>query len=429
MTNAAVGARVRAAAASVDAAVVSRGESLDRALAAADLPNERDRPLLHAICYAALRWHHRLAWQLEQLLDRPRKRIDANVAALLRVGLVQLQALRIPDHAAVDATVAATGALGVGRARGLVNAVLRRFLRERDSLDAAMRNHREALTSHPAWMLELIADDWPDELDAIVAANNCPAPMWLRVNVTRIDPADYASRLAAAGIDAKPLASRPSAIELAEPCPASTLPGFADGEVSVQDAAAQLAALELGAVRGQRILDACAAPGGKAAHILERCPDIAELVALDLDSVRLERVAATLARLGLTATITCGDASEPQGWWDRKPFDRILLDAPCSALGVIRRHPDIKVLRRPSDIPAVAARQALMLRALWPLLAPGGRLLYATCTVTRTENQRQIDAFVDDTPDAGLLEPEFAAQVLPGEANMDGFYYACIVKR
>ena len=429
MTGAAVGARVRAAAASVDAAVVARGESLDRALSAADLPNERDRPLLHAICYAALRWHHRLAWQLEQLLDRPRQRIDANVAALLRVGLVQLQALRIPDHAAVDATVAATRALGVGRARGLVNAVLRRFLRERDQLDAAMRDHRVALTSHPAWMLDLIAADWPEQLDAIVAANNCAAPMWLRVNVARIDPADYAARLAAAGIEAKPLAARPSAIALAEPCPASTLPGFAAGHVSVQDAAAQLAALELGAARGERILDACAAPGGKAAHILERCPDIAELVALDIDSVRLERVAATLARLGLTATVTCGDASEPEGWWDRRPFDRILLDAPCSALGVIRRHPDIKVLRRPSDIPAIAARQARMLRALWPLLAPGGRLLYATCTVTRAENQRQIDAFVDDTPDAGLLEPEFAAQVLPGEANMDGFYYACIVKR
>jgi 16S rRNA (cytosine967-C5)-methyltransferase len=429
VTRQGAGARLRAVAAEVDAAVVGRGESLDRALAPVEFPDRRDTALLHAICYAALRWHHRLAWQVGQLLERPLKRKDIELAALLRVGLVQLQVLRIPDHAAVDATVAAASELGLRRATGLVNAVLRRFLRERERLDAAMAGDREALASHPAWLLDLIAEDWPDRAEAIITANNTAAPMWLRVNVARVDPAAYARELQAAGIAAEPLRDRPSAIKLEEPCAATSLPGFAQGLVSVQDAAAQLAAPALGARPGHRVLDACAAPGGKAAHVLELCPDVAELVALDIDPVRLERVVETFARLNLAAEVKCGDAARPQGWWDGRPFERILLDAPCSALGVIRRHPDIKVLRRPGDIAAVAERQGQMLRALWPLLASGGRLLYVTCTFTRTENQRQIGAFLDATPDAELSKPEIPAQVLPGEANMDGFYYACLLKR
>jgi 16S rRNA (cytosine967-C5)-methyltransferase len=429
VTQAATGARVRAAAAEVDAAVVSRGKSLDHALAGVTFEDRRDTALLHAICFEALRWHHRLQWQVEQLLERPLKRKDVALAALLRIGLVQLQQLRIPNHAAVDATVAAAKLVGAGRAKGLVNAVLRRYLREREALDARMADQSEALTSHPAWLLALIAGDWPERAGAIIAANNQAAPMWLRVNVRRVAAPAYAGQLRAAGIDAEPLADQPSAIRLAEPCAASSLPGFADGLVSVQDAAAQLAAPALGARRGERILDACAAPGGKAAHILELCPDVGELVALDIDPVRLERVAETFARLGLNGQPTLGDAAGPQGWWDGTPFDRILLDAPCSALGVIRRHPDIKVLRRPGDIEALAARQGRMLRALWPLLAVGGRLLYVTCTFARVENQRQIETFLANTPDAERLEPEIPPQVLPGEANMDGFYYACILKR
>jgi len=429
VTAAAPGARVRAAAAQVDAAVVSGGVSLDRALADIAFDDSRDTALVHAICYAALRWHHRLRWQVEQLLTRPLQRSDVELAALLRIGLVQLQALRVPQHAAVDATVAAATALGLGRAKGLVNAVLRRYLREHATLAAAMQASREAVTSHPQWLLDLIARDWPDRADAIVAANNYPAPMWLRVNVARADPAAYAAQLSAAGIDAEPLADRPSAIVLREPRPATSLPGFADGRVSIQDGAAQLAALALDARRGDRVLDACAAPGGKAAHVLELCPDVGALVALDIDRARLDRVEENLVRLGLAARVMLGDATEPQGWWDGLPFDRILLDAPCSALGVIRRHPDIKVLRRPGDIAAAAALQARMLRALWPLLRGGGRLLYVTCTFAKAENQEQIDAFLAATPDAQRIEPAFGAQVLPGEANMDGFYYACVVKR
>jgi len=429
VTAAAPGVRVRAVAAQVDAAVVAGGVSLDRALADVAFDDSRDTALVHAICYAALRWHHRLRWQVEQLLARPLKRSDVELAALLRIGLVQLQVLRVPQHAAVDATVAAAKILGLGRAKGLVNAVLRRYLREHATLGVAMQANRVALTSHPQWLLDLIARDWPDRADAIVAANNCPAPMWLRVNVARADPATYAAQLRDAGIDAEPLAGRPSAIVLREPRPATSLPGFADGCVSVQDGAAQLAALALDARRGDRVLDACAAPGGKAAHVLELCPEVRELVALDIDRARLDRVEENLTRLGLAARVMLGDATEPQGWWDGQPFDRILLDAPCSALGVIRRHPDIKVLRRPGDIAAAAALQARMLHALWPLLGAGGRLLYVTCTFAKAENQAQIDAFLAATPDAQRIEPAFGAQVLPGEANMDGFYYACVVKR
>ena len=424
------GGRVRALAARVNAAVVSAGESLDRALAAAPIDDARDAALLRAISYGALRWHDRVQWQVEQLLSRPLSRRDVELAGLLRVGLFQLQWLRIPDHAAVAATVAAAAILGVGRAKGLVNAVLRRFLRERETLDSRMQASREALVSHPRWLIDLLEADWPDRAEAILAANNAPPPMWLRVNRLRTTTAAYLERLAADGIEASAAAGLASAVMLTEPRPAATLPGFAAGDVSVQDAGAQLAAGFLDPRPGQRVLDACAAPGGKAAHLLETCPQIERLVALDRDRERLAALESGIARLGLSVTPVHGDAAEPAQWWDGEPFDRILLDAPCSALGVIRRHPDIKRLRRPDDVPAMAARQARMLAALWPLLAPGGRLLYVTCTVARRENHAQIERFLEATTDAAL-EPRGAGtprQIHPGEANMDGFYYACLQK-
>ncbi len=424
------GGRVRALAARVNAAVVSAGESLDRALAAAPIDDARDAALLRAISYGALRWHDRIQWQVEQLLSRPLSRRDVELAGLLRVGLFQLQWLRIPDHAAVAATVAAAVTLGIGRAKGLVNAVLRRFLREREMLDSRMQASREALVSHPRWLIDLLEADWPDRAEAILAANNAPPPMWLRINRLRTTTAAYLERLEAAGIEATAPARLASAVMLTEPRPAATLPGFTAGEVSVQDAAAQLAAGFLDPRPGQRVLDACAAPGGKAAHLLETCPEIERLVALDRDRERLASLETGLARLGLAATLVQGDASEPAQWWDGVPFDRILLDAPCSALGVIRRHPDIKRLRRPDDIPAMAARQARMLAALWPLLAPGGRLLYVTCTVARRENQAQVERFLAATGDAAPDPPGGGTprQIHPGEANMDGFYYACLHK-
>lgn len=386
--------------------------------------------MLRAMSYGVLRWHDRVQWQVEQLLTRRLSRRDVELAALLRVGLFQLQWLRIPEHAGVAATVAAATLIGAERAKGLVNAVLRRFLRERDELDSRMQTNREALVSHPRWLIDLLETDWPEQAEAILAANNVPPPMWLRVNRLRVSTAEYLERLEAAGIEAAASPAATSAVMLAEPQPAATVPGYAAGDVSVQDAGAQLAAGLLDPRPGHRVLDACAAPGGKTAHLLETCPELRGLVALDRDRERLATLESGIARLGLEATIVHGDAAHPAQWWDGEPFDRILLDAPCSALGVIRRHPDIKRLRRPEDIPAVVSRQAELLAALWPLLAPGGKLLYVTCTVARRENQGQIEDFLAVTADAAPDPPGAGTprQIRPGEANMDGFYYACLHK-
>ncbi len=356
--------------------------------------------------------------------------MDPRLAALLRIGLYQLQWLRIPDHAAVAATVNAAQVLGNPRAKGFVNAVLRRYLREPEKLAARLGDVREAVTSHPDWMVDRLGTDWPHDWQHVVEENNRPPPMWLRVNARRTTRAAYLDMLDAEGIAAKPSQAISSAVLLMQPRPKDTLPGFADGLVSVHDAGAQLAAQWLAPEPGQRVLDACAAPGGKCAHLLESCPDPGEVVALDREQHRLNVAAVELQRLGLQATLVCGDAASPGDWWDGRLFDRILLDAPCSALGVIRRHPDIKVLRRPADIAQAAAKQRMLLEALWPLLTPGGRLLYATCTVVHEENRDQIGNFLAATPTARSAEAESppSRQILPGETNMDGFYYACMRK-
>ncbi len=371
-----------------------------------------------------------MQWQVAELLSRPLKPRDAELAALLRLGLFQLQWLRVPDHAAVSATVAAASLVGAGRAKGLVNAVLRRFLRERDEIADRMAEVPSALYSHPDWLLECLSVEWPNDWQAIVDASNELPPMWLRVNTRKVSRADYLATLAALKIDADAVGDD-SAIELAEPRPAASLPGYADGLVAVQDGAAQLAASYLDLRPGQRVLDACAAPGGKSAHILECCPDIEALTVLDRDAERLVTLEATLDRLGHDAIVTAGDAREPGAWWDGQPYDRILLDAPCSALGVIRRHPDIKVLRRPEDLEASVVSQGRLLRSLWPLLARGGRLLYAVCTLTAAETAGQVAKFLEKTPDAVLTGPAAGRgrQILPGEANRDGFYYACVDKK
>ncbi len=424
------GSAVRALAARVNARVVAGGSSLEAAFSAYPPPPERDIGLLRELCYGSLRWHHRLEHQVRRLVQRPREPVDPPLASLLRIGLYQLQWLRIPDHAAVAATVDAAAALGKRRAKGFVNAVLRRYLRERQSLGERLSEVREAETSHPDWMLDRVSKDWPDHWRRVVEENNRQPPMWLRVNLRRTTRADYLDRLAAQGIAAQPVRNPPSAVLLERAMPKDGLPGFADGLVSVHDAGAQLAAQWLDPRPGQRVLDACAAPGGKCAHVLESCPGLDEMVALDLDRDRLDVVAGELDRLGLRATLVCADASTPESWWDGRPFDRILLDAPCSALGVIRRHPDIKVLRRAGDIPRAAARQRDLLHALWPLLSRDGRLLYVTCTVVHQENREQIGDFLADTPTARSVGTASASsrQILPGETNMDGFYYACMRK-
>jgi len=422
------GAGVRAAAAGIVARVIVAREAADDLLASASV-SERDRPLLAALVFGALRWHHRLEWQAARLLTRPLKPDQAELAALIRIGLLQLQELRIPPHAAVSATVDATTEIGARRAAGLVNAVLRRFQRERSTLEAAMQLEPVARFSHPAWIVDALRADWPGEWPAILDANNEPAPMWLRVNLERGTRESYLAALAAAGIKAAASADVSSAVRLEAPCAVDVLPGFADGLVSVQDVQAQRAAAWLDLAPGHRVLDACAAPGGKTGHILEACPELAAVVAVDRDANRLGKVADNLARLRLRAELVAGDAARPADWWDGRPFDRILLDAPCSALGVVRRHPDIKVIRRPEDVDRVVTIQARLLTALWPLLAPGGRFVYATCTVLRRENDAQIAAFRLTEPrgDAAVANV-ISSQFRPGEAQGDGFYYACLVK-
>ena len=425
------GAAVRAAAAVALARVLRDRSDAEDAIAAAE-PKvaERDRALLGALVFGALRWHQRLEWQSARLLTKPLKPGHVELGALLEIGLLQLQEMRTPSHAAVSATVDAAALLGERDAAPLVNAVLRRFQRERGSLDAALAGDDAARLSHPRWLLEELAHDWPKDWQRICAANNAPAPMWLRVNERRTTRADYLARLQAAGLAARPDGQVGTAIALEAPQPVESLPGFAAGDASVQDVAAQRAAGFLDLAPGQRVLDACAAPGGKTGHILESCPGLDELWALDRDAARLDRVRANLGRLGLAARLVHGDATDPKAWWDGRPFERILVDAPCSAVGVIRRHPDIKVLRRPEDVARAVALQAHLLRALWPLLAPGGRLVYATCSVLRRENDAQIAAFVTELessegPGTAQLS---GCQSLPGDADGDGFYYACLLK-
>ncbi|HRZ51607.1 MAG TPA: 16S rRNA (cytosine(967)-C(5))-methyltransferase RsmB [Candidatus Contendobacter sp.] len=427
---------VRAIAAQALGQVLGEGRSLAVVLPPAlARVAPRDRGLLRELCYGVCRWQPELQVLLDGLLNRPLDPREPMVRALLLVGLYQLHHLRIPDHAAVAETVAAARQVRKPWAASLTNAVLRSFPRRRVELLARVEADTAARTAHPRWLLETLQRDWPDDWPAIVAANNARPPFTLRVNVLQDRRDAYQARLAAVGKHAEPVAVASAALTLAEPVEPAALPGFAEGQVSVQDAAAQLAAPLLAVEPGMRVLDACAAPGGKTAHLLECIPDL-DLTALDQDGDRLERVRDNLNRLRLAARLVRGDASQPADWWDGVPYDRILLDAPCSATGVIRRHPDIKLLRRETDIAALADRQQAMLLALWPLLRPGGRLLYATCSVLRRENDQVVAAFLATQPEA-RAQPmivdwgralALGRQILPGEGGMDGFYYAVLVK-
>ena len=436
------GARVRAVAATVVDSVAADGRSLDAALAGQEgRVAEPDRALLRMLSYGCLREHWQLREWLAMLLDRPLRRRDRIVESLLVVGLYQLAYTRIPSHAAVSATVEAARQLKRPKLAGLANAILRRFTR--DELASRPPDSDESRYNHPAWLLERLRQDWPQDWPGIVEANDTRAPMWLRPNARRVSSAAYLDELAAAGIEAA--AGPAGAIRLDVPVSVSQLPGFADGRVSVQDAAAQIApGWLLAPGRGpepRRILDACAAPGNKTAHLLEIGGERADVTAVDVDPERLDTLRSNLDRLRLSATVLEADASNPGAWWNGEPFDAILLDAPCSATGVIRRHPDIKLLRRASDIDRLRGLQAELLRALWPLLAPGGRLLYVTCSVLAAENDRVVAGFLDATGDARendvlpnnnirdvMRRKGPGYQVLPGTAGLDGFYFACLDK-
>ena len=395
---------------------------------------ERERGLLQQLCYGSLRQAPRLEALLAQLLNKPLKDKDRDLQGLLLCGLYQLESTRIPDHAAVSSTVAAVAVLKKNWAKGMTNAVLRRFLRERESL--AERLPVAAAASHPEWLYQLMQLQWPACASDILAANNLQPPMTLRINTGRVSRAAYLEKLAEQGIDASPGLLSEQAVYLAKPCDVADLPGFTEGEVSVQDEAAQLAAQLLQAAPGERILDACAAPGGKACHVLELQPQLAELVAMDADELRLQKVSENLQRLNLPATVLTGDARKPPAILAAASFDRILVDAPCSATGVIRRHPDVKLLRRPGDIGAMADVQLQILTGLWPLLKPGGALLYATCSVLAEENHELIERFLGQCPDAGALPLEQAwgeeagvgRQLLPSPQGPDGLFYALLQK-
>ncbi len=424
----------RAAAARVLTEVLVDGRSLTEALAA---EQGADKALIQELCFGVLRWYARLDALAGALLNKPLRGKDRDIRLLILIGLYQLDFTRVAPHAALSETVAAARVLGKSWATGLINGVLRQYQRRRAELQALTEDSEAARMAFPEWLLERLRRAWPAHWRDIADASNQRPPMSLRVNARRDTRDAYLARLGAAGIPAHAHELLPQAVVLERAMPVDRLPGFSQGEVSVQDAGAQLAARLLAPGRGHRVLDACAAPGGKSCHILESTPEIAGLTAVDIDEGRLERLRGNLDRLGLEARIRVGDAAAPDGDWARSGYyERILLDVPCSATGVIRRHPDIKWLRRAQDIEALVILQAKMLNAVWPLLAPGGRLLYSTCSLIPEENDCQVQAFLRRARDArerplGLdwgHARSVGRQTLPGEGEMDGFYYACLEK-
>lgn len=411
----------------------SLGSSLPPQL---DKVEPRDRGLTQELAFGAARWQPRLSALAEKLLQKPFKAADKDVEALLLVGLYQLLYTRVPAHAALGETVGCADKLKKPWAKGLLNAVLRRAQREAEPLLAEMQNDPMVRTAHPRWLQKSLKAFWPEHWEAICAANNAHPPLILRVNRRHGSRDDYLQELQTAGIEAAACAFSRDGIRLIQACDVTTLPGFAEGRVSVQDEAAQLAADLLELAPGQRVLDACCAPGGKTCHILEAEAKLAGVVALDLEPKRLVRVRENLARLKLDAELIAADGRAVDKWWDGQQFQRILLDAPCSATGVIRRHPDIKIARQPEDIPALAELQGELLDALWPTLAVGGIILYATCSTLPTENTQVIEAFLARTPGAreldiagpfGLPQPN-GRQLLAQEDGHDGFYYAKLIK-
>ncbi|MHC8303494.1 16S rRNA (cytosine(967)-C(5))-methyltransferase RsmB [Pseudomonas sp. PB3P13] len=427
----------RLAAAKALAAVINGKASLNSSLPTQmDKVEDRDRGFTQDLAFGTARWQPRLSALAAKLLQKPFKAADADVEALLLVGLYQLLYTRVPAHAAIGETVGCADKLKKPWAKALLNAVLRRAQRESETLLAELEHDPVVRTAHPRWLQKSLKAFWPEQWEAICAANNAHPPMILRVNRRHHSRDAYLGLLSDASIAASPCIYSPDGIILDAAADVRSLPGFAEGWISVQDEAAQLAADLLDLAPGQRVLDACCAPGGKTCHILEAEPALAGVVAVDLEAKRLVRVRENLARLRLSAELIAADGRDTATWWDGKPFQRILLDAPCSATGVIRRHPDIKLTRQPDDIAALAVLQGELLDALWITLEVGGILLYATCSTLPTENTEVIEAFLARTPGAreldlattaGIKQPH-GRQLLAQEGGHDGFYYAKLIK-
>lgn len=429
-------------------AVAAIEDVLDRSASLSDLSepmpaddglkNPRDAAFARHLAYGVLRWLSALEWLAGRLLDRPLKRRDRDIQRLILVGLFELWKGEGGEHAAVNECAECARLAGKPWAVGVINAVLRRFQRERDGLLANLDQAPERY-AHPDWLMARIRSDWPQDWQGVLEANNHPGGLWLRVNRSRSTPPAVADALSEAGFETRHHPYAPQALEVRPPAPVERLPGFSEGLWSVQDPAAQLAAEWVDAQSGQRVLDACAAPGGKTCHLLEHVPGL-RVLALDRSEARLEKLRDNAHRLGLSdtdrLTVVCGDALHPDSWWDGAPFDRILLDAPCTATGVIRRHPEIKWLRGEGQVAEAVALQAGLLRTLWPLVKAGGMLVYATCSVLRDENSEQISRFTDshgdarpETREVPWGQPcESGRQILPGEADMDGFFYARLRK-
>ncbi|WP_339858912.1 16S rRNA (cytosine(967)-C(5))-methyltransferase RsmB [Pseudohongiella acticola] len=441
-------AKVRANAAQILARLLKQQGSLASLLPRPADVAESDQnqiALLRELCFGTCRWYHQLSRELARLIDKPLKNKDADIQCLLLLGMYQLQYMRLADHAAVNETVNASVLLKKGWAKALINGVLRQYQRQlaAASEGKADVDSDDARFAYPDWLSSQLHQDWAGQAMQILHAGNQHPPMTLRVNLSRITRTDYLERLTDAGIRAVAGKLADTAVYLDQGRPVSSLPGFDEGLVSVQDEASQLIPGLLLASHGHRILDACAAPGGKTCHILETLADAdgkpSSLLALDIEARRLTRIEENLQRLKLASTrvkLMAADSSEPDEWWDGEAFDRILLDAPCTATGIVRRQPDIKVLRQAADVVRLSELQQKLLTRLWACLAPGGMLLYSTCSVLRAENDQQISSFLAETPDAEEVPivvdwgTAVAAgrQLLPTEQGPDGFYFAVLQK-
>ncbi|WP_416306802.1 16S rRNA (cytosine(967)-C(5))-methyltransferase RsmB [Neptunicella sp. SCSIO 80796] len=425
---------LRADAANILLSVLEKGQSLrDTLPAAQEKHQDKDKAWLQEMVFGVLRQLPLLQYWLRQLLDKPLKGRNKVAEHLIVLGLYQLAFSRVSDHAAVSETVAACPTLKVPGLKGLVNAILRNFVRQK--LATKKPENAQILSGLPNWLFQQISQHYPEQSEQLIHSMHNKAPIWLRVNQQQCSVKQYCAELEQQQIAYQISEQHPDGLILQRSCDITSLPGYDKGWFAVQDGAAQLAARLLSPQQGESILDACAAPGGKTCHILELQPGLKRCLALDVDQQRLLRVAENLHRLGHNADLVTGDASDTNSWWDGVPFDRILLDAPCSATGVIRRHPDIKWLRKASDINELVALQAKIMDALWPTLKSGGHMLYATCSILPQENGQQIGAFLSRHQDAsvqkipqGNVNNHPGRQILPGEQQMDGFYYCMLLK-